>query len=55
MTDTPGSSRPSRNSSEAPPPVEIQLILSGLPPDPGMTIRTDESQEDTYLAEVPKK
>jgi serine/threonine-protein kinase len=34
---------------------QINLILSGLPPDPGMTIRTDESQEDTYLAEVPQK
>ena len=34
---------------------QINLLLSGLPPEPGATVRTDEGQEDTYLAEVPKK
>src|SRR5262247_999788 len=30
-TETPGSSRPSRNSSDAPPPVEMWVILSARP------------------------
>ena len=34
---------------------QIGLLLSGVPAEPGATIRTDEAQEDTYLAEVPKK
>jgi serine/threonine protein kinase len=34
---------------------QISLLLSGLPPEPGATIRTDEADEDTYLAEAPKK
>jgi serine/threonine-protein kinase len=34
---------------------QINLLLSGVPPEPGATVRTDDGVEDTYLAEVPKK
>jgi eukaryotic-like serine/threonine-protein kinase len=34
---------------------QIDLLLSGLPPDPTATIRTHDGEEDTYLAEAPKK
>jgi serine/threonine-protein kinase len=34
---------------------QIELLLSGVPPEPGATIRTDEGEEDTYLAEAPKR
>lgn len=34
---------------------QIGLLLTGVPPEPGATIRTDEGEEDTYLAEVPRK
>jgi eukaryotic-like serine/threonine-protein kinase len=34
---------------------QINLLLQGAPPEPGATIRTDEGEEDTYLAEMPKK
>ena len=33
---------------------QIQLILSGAPPEPGATIPTLEGEEDTFLAEIPK-
>jgi serine/threonine-protein kinase len=34
---------------------QIELLLTGLPAEPGATVRTDEGREDTYLAEIPKK
>jgi serine/threonine protein kinase len=34
---------------------QINLLLSGLPPEQGATVRTDEGDEDTFLAEMPKK
>ena len=34
---------------------QINLLLSGVPPEPGATVRTNEAEEDTYLAEMPKK
>jgi serine/threonine protein kinase len=33
---------------------QIGLLLSGAPPEPGATVRTDEGEEDTFLAEIPK-
>ncbi len=33
---------------------QINLLLSGVPAEPGATIRVDEGEEDTMLAEIPK-
>ena len=33
---------------------QINLLLAGVPAEPGATIRVDEGEEDTMLAEVPK-
>jgi serine/threonine-protein kinase len=33
---------------------QLGLLLAGVPPEPGATIRIDEGEEDTMLAEVPK-
>jgi hypothetical protein len=30
-------------------------LLTGTPPEPGATIRTDESEEDTLMADMPVK
>ncbi|HEY5949219.1 MAG TPA: serine/threonine-protein kinase [Kofleriaceae bacterium] len=34
---------------------QLGLLLSGVPPEPGATIRTDEGEEDTFVAEMPKR
>ena len=34
---------------------QLGLLLTGTPPEPGATIRTDESEEDTLMADMPVK
>jgi serine/threonine-protein kinase len=34
---------------------QVDLLLTGLPPEPGATIKVNDGEEETYLAEVPKK
>ncbi|HEY5924799.1 MAG TPA: serine/threonine-protein kinase [Kofleriaceae bacterium] len=34
---------------------QINLLLQGSPPQPGATIRSDAGEDDTHLAEIPKK
>jgi serine/threonine-protein kinase len=34
---------------------QIDLLLTGLPAEPGATIKVNDGEEDTYLAEIPKK
>jgi serine/threonine-protein kinase len=46
---------PARRYPDAPTlAAQINLLLAGLPPEPGATIRVDEGEEDTFLAEIPK-
>jgi eukaryotic-like serine/threonine-protein kinase len=33
---------------------QIALVLTGAPAEPGATVRVDEGEEDTFLAEIPK-
>jgi serine/threonine-protein kinase len=33
---------------------QLGLLLTGVPPEPGATVRTDEGEEDTFIAETPK-
>jgi serine/threonine-protein kinase len=34
---------------------QLNLLIAGIPPEPGMTIRTDEGEEDTFLSDIPSK
>jgi serine/threonine-protein kinase len=34
---------------------QLRLLLTGIPAEPGATIRTDEGEEDTFIAETPKR
>lgn len=34
---------------------QLSLLMTGFPPEPGMTVRTDEGEEDTFLAEIPSR
>jgi serine/threonine-protein kinase len=34
---------------------QLGLLLTGIPVEPGATIRTDEGEEDTFIAETPKR
>ncbi len=46
---------PARRYPDAPTlAAQLGLLLSGLPAEPGATIRVDEGEEDTFLAEIPK-
>jgi serine/threonine protein kinase len=33
---------------------QIKLLLTGVPAEPGATVRVDEGEEDTFLSEIPK-